>query len=138
MEIVEGKPNDKKIIVAQEIAFAKVLAGNNKVLRDRALKKLKKWLTVRGTGKWGKLSCYYYYFFFCIPHNQINLRYCLNFLVFSEEEFIRIWTGLFYCMWMSDKFLVQVRFLLNIIKKSLDIFIYSFIIKSIVFAGRAG
>lgn len=56
MEIVEGKPTDKKVIVAQEIAFAKVLAGNNKTLRDRAVKKLKKWLTVRGNGKWGTIN----------------------------------------------------------------------------------
>ncbi|KAK6619262.1 hypothetical protein RUM44_003644 [Polyplax serrata] len=86
MEIVQGKATDKKIIIAQEIAFAKVLAGNNKTLRDQALKKLKKWLKVRGHGKWA----------------------------FTEEEFIRIWTGLFYCMWMSDKFLVQEELAENI------------------------
>lgn len=52
-EVIQGKASDKKIVIAQEIAFAKVLAGNNKTLRDRALKKLTKWLTIRGNGKWG-------------------------------------------------------------------------------------
>lgn len=26
---------------------------------------------------------------------------------FNEEELLRIWKGLYYCMWMSDKMIVQ-------------------------------
>lgn len=34
--------------------------------------------------------------------NDLNI-----FLAFSDDDFKRIWKGLFYCMWMSDKMLVQ-------------------------------
>lgn len=27
---------------------------------------------------------------------------------FVDDDFMRIWKGLFYCMWMADKLLVQV------------------------------
>lgn len=27
---------------------------------------------------------------------------------FSQEELLKIWKGLFYCMWMQDKPLLQV------------------------------
>lgn len=27
---------------------------------------------------------------------------------FTDDDFMRIWKGLFYCMWMADKPLVQV------------------------------
>lgn len=35
------------LIVAQELKLARILAGNNKTLRDRTLKKLKKWFDAR-------------------------------------------------------------------------------------------
>lgn len=28
-------------------------------------------------------------------------------LAFSEDELMKLWKGLFYCMWMSDKPLIQ-------------------------------
>ena len=31
----------------------------------------------------------------------------LFFLAFTEADFMRLWKGLFYCMWMSDKPLTQ-------------------------------
>ncbi|KAG8231951.1 hypothetical protein J437_LFUL008871 [Ladona fulva] len=77
----------KALLVSQELFFAKTLAGNDKTKRDRALKKLHRWLysktrdTVSG---------------------------------FTEEDFMRIWKGLFYCMWMSDKPLVQEEVAENI------------------------
>ncbi|PSN32048.1 hypothetical protein C0J52_16701 [Blattella germanica] len=67
------------LLLAQEIEFAKVLAGNDKRLRDRGIKKLRKWLTVRSQG-----NC-----------------------EFTDDDFLRIWKGLYYCMWMADKLLVQ-------------------------------
>ena len=46
--------NDKKqvkkvLVVAQELKLARVLAGNNKTARDRALKSLKKWFQNRSS-----------------------------------------------------------------------------------------
>ncbi|KRT79421.1 hypothetical protein AMK59_6968, partial [Oryctes borbonicus] len=73
------KPTDKRtIVIAQEIKLAKVLAGNNKTLRDRALKRLKRWFEFRSR---------------TTP--------------FTEDDFMRLWKGLFYAMWMSDKPLFQ-------------------------------
>jgi ribosomal RNA-processing protein 1 len=43
----------KSVLVAQEIAFAKILAGNNKTLRDRGVKRLARWLRVRSSGRCG-------------------------------------------------------------------------------------
>lgn len=41
------KVNKKLLIIAQEIKLSKILAGNNKTLRDRALRKLPKWFEIR-------------------------------------------------------------------------------------------
>lgn len=41
------KSDKKLLIVAQEIKLAKILAGNNKSLRDRTLRKLMKWFEAR-------------------------------------------------------------------------------------------
>lgn len=50
------KIKDKKIlIIAQEIKFARLLANNDKRVRDKVLKNLKKWLTVRSHSSFGKL-----------------------------------------------------------------------------------
>ncbi|XP_059061176.1 ribosomal RNA processing protein 1 homolog [Achroia grisella] len=67
------------LVVAQEIKFARLLSGNEKKTRDRVLKALKKWLSN------------------CFEKSH----------VFKEDDFIRVWKGLFYAMWMSDKPLVQ-------------------------------
>ncbi|XP_044260629.1 ribosomal RNA processing protein 1 homolog [Tribolium madens] len=72
------KQAKKVLLVAQELKLARVLAGNNKTARDRALKSLRKWFQNRSTA---------------IP--------------FTEDDFLRLWKGLFYSMWMSDKPLVQ-------------------------------
>jgi hypothetical protein len=44
-------------LLAQEIAFAKILAGNNKTLRERGVKRLARWLNARSRGKCGKYVC---------------------------------------------------------------------------------
>ncbi|XP_072049300.1 LOW QUALITY PROTEIN: uncharacterized protein [Amphiura filiformis] len=62
-----------------ELSFAQRLAGNEKKTRDRAIKKLNQWIEARSK-KSG---------------------------AFSEEDLMKLWKGLFYCMWMSDKPLVQ-------------------------------
>lgn len=38
------------------------------------------------------------------------------FLAFTEDDFMRIWKGLFYSMWMSDKPLIQEECAENISK----------------------
>ncbi|KAL4219159.1 Ribosomal RNA processing protein 1 B [Mactra antiquata] len=63
-----------------EIQFAQNLAGNEKKKRDKALKKLRKYLKAKSSpGKGG----------------------------FTYEDFLKIWKGLHYCMWMQDKPLLQ-------------------------------
>ncbi|XP_014270200.1 ribosomal RNA processing protein 1 homolog isoform X2 [Halyomorpha halys] len=84
-----GKSKEELLSVAQEIAFAKALASNDKSLRDRALKKLKRWFSIKST------------------QESPGIR-------FTEEGFMRIWKGLFYCIWMSDKPLVQEECVENI------------------------
>ncbi|XP_057364663.1 ribosomal RNA processing protein 1 homolog [Daphnia carinata] len=62
-----------------EVYFARKLASNEKKIRDRSLKKLRRWIAARST----------------VPD------------AFSEDELMKLWKGLFYCMWMSDKPLIQ-------------------------------
>ncbi|XP_044575504.1 ribosomal RNA processing protein 1 homolog isoform X2 [Cotesia glomerata] len=76
---VKTPQQKKSLVIAQEIKFARILAGNNKNARAKKLKKLRTWLTLRSRST----------------------------IAFSESDFMRIWKGLYYCMWMSDKPLVQ-------------------------------
>ncbi|KAM6314331.1 ribosomal RNA processing protein 1 homolog B [Podargus strigoides] len=70
-----------------EIQFAQRLAANEKRIRDRALKKLRGYINVRTQRPGGG---------------------------FSQEELLKIWKGLFYCMWMQDKPLLQEELAGNI------------------------
>ncbi|XP_017754441.1 PREDICTED: ribosomal RNA processing protein 1 homolog [Eufriesea mexicana] len=74
-----NEKNKKVVVIAQEIKFARLLSSNDKVTRNRVLKNLRKWLTVRSQSSFA----------------------------FTEADFMRLWKGLFYCMWMSDKPLIQ-------------------------------
>ncbi|KAI8488732.1 Ribosomal RNA processing protein 1 B [Branchiostoma belcheri] len=65
---------------APEVKFAQHLAANEKKIRDKAVKKLRQWLEARSQARGGG---------------------------FEEDDMLKIWKGLFYCMWMSDKPLVQ-------------------------------
>ncbi|EDV28904.1 uncharacterized protein TRIADDRAFT_52238 [Trichoplax adhaerens] len=60
------------------ILFAKRLASNEKKIRDRSVRRLRLWLQKRS--------------------KEID---------FDEIEILKLWRGLFYCMWMSDKPLIQ-------------------------------
>ncbi|OCT93543.1 hypothetical protein XELAEV_18011221mg [Xenopus laevis] len=62
------------------VLLAQRLAGNDKKTRDRALRKLRNYLRARSACDTGG---------------------------FTQEELIKIWKGLFYCMWMQDKPLLQ-------------------------------
>ncbi|NXK86389.1 RRP1B protein, partial [Formicarius rufipectus] len=70
-----------------EVQFAQRLAANEKRIRDRALKKLRGYIGVRTQRPSGG---------------------------FSQEELLKIWKGLFYCMWMQDKPLLQEELAANI------------------------
>lgn len=74
-----AKVQKKALVIAHEIKFAKLLAGNDKKVRDKVLKNLKKWLAIRSESSFA----------------------------FVEQDFMRLWKGLYYCMWMSDKPLIQ-------------------------------
>lgn len=73
--------------VSQEVHFAHHLAANEKVTRDRALRKLTRWIRAK-SGRQG--------------------------MEFSEEALMKLWKGLFFCMWMSDKPFVQQELANNI------------------------
>ncbi|XP_062982638.1 ribosomal RNA processing protein 1 homolog B [Elgaria multicarinata webbii] len=70
-----------------EVQFAQRLAANEKRIRDRALKKLRGYITLRTQNPAGS---------------------------FTQEELLKIWKGLFYCMWMQDKPLLQEELSNNI------------------------
>lgn len=54
-----NKKDKKAIVIAQEIKFARLLSSNNKIIRDRVLKNLRKWLTVRSQSSFGKYLYFY-------------------------------------------------------------------------------
>ncbi|XP_037776093.1 ribosomal RNA processing protein 1 homolog A-like isoform X2 [Penaeus monodon] len=64
----------------QESLFAQKLADNDKKNRDKAIKTLRKYFSAKSTTKRRG---------------------------FSHDEMMKIWKGLFYCMYMADKPLVQ-------------------------------
>lgn len=67
-------------IQAAEIIFAQKLASNEKPERSKALLKLRKYIRVRSGRAQGG---------------------------FGEDELMKIWKGLFYCVWMQDMPLLQ-------------------------------
>jgi len=66
-----------------EVQFAQKLAANEPGMRNKAVKKLRKWFSSRQEP-------------------------------FSDAEMMRLWKGLYYCFWMSDKSLVQEELAENI------------------------
>uniref|UniRef100_A0A8C4UQW0 Uncharacterized protein n=1 Tax=Falco tinnunculus TaxID=100819 RepID=A0A8C4UQW0_FALTI len=76
----QGQAMAPAAVQPPEIQFAQRLAANEKRIRDRALKKLRGYISVRTQRTAGG---------------------------FSQEELLKIWKGLFYCMWMQDKPLLQ-------------------------------
>ncbi|XP_029568168.1 ribosomal RNA processing protein 1 homolog B isoform X2 [Salmo trutta] len=63
-----------------EIQFAQRLASNEKPMRTKAIKKLRKYISVRSQKIQGG---------------------------FEGDELLKLWKGLFYCLWMQDKPLLQ-------------------------------
>ncbi|XP_030872570.1 ribosomal RNA processing protein 1 homolog B isoform X2 [Leptonychotes weddellii] len=64
-----------------ELQFAQRLASHEKGIRDRAVKKLRQYISVKTQRETGG---------------------------FSQEELLKIWKGLFYCMWVQDEPLLQL------------------------------
>lgn len=56
---VKQEENSKARVIAQEIKFARLLASKEKKVRDKVLKKLKNWLTVRAQSSFGKFFLYF-------------------------------------------------------------------------------
>ena len=69
-----------KLIGSAEVYFAKKLANNDVKVRNRALKRLKAWLSKKTETVDSAIS---------------------------DDDLLKIWKGLFYCMWYSDSYLVQ-------------------------------
>lgn len=74
----EKIPNEV-LVIAQEVKIINALASNDLSQRTKQLKKLRRWLSIRSNSSFP----------------------------FNEEDFLRIWKGLYYMMWMSDKPMVQ-------------------------------
>ncbi|MXQ82256.1 hypothetical protein E5288_WYG010894 [Bos mutus] len=69
-----------RVKLPPEIQLAQRLAGNEQVTRDRAVRKLRKYIVARTQLAEGG---------------------------FTHDELLKVWKGLFYCMWMQDKPLLQ-------------------------------
>ncbi|ALC39960.1 Nnp-1 [Drosophila busckii] len=67
------------LVIAQEVKIVRALACNDLTKRNRQLRKLRKWFQLRARSSFP----------------------------FTEDDFMRIWKGLYYNVWMSDKPLVQ-------------------------------
>ncbi|XP_015265253.1 PREDICTED: ribosomal RNA processing protein 1 homolog B [Gekko japonicus] len=84
-----------------EIQFAQRLAANEKRIRDRALKKLRGYIILRTQD--------------LAEHVVLSTKEPGSVPGgFNQEEFLKIWKGLFYCMWMQDKPLLQEELSNNI------------------------
>ncbi|XP_022703154.1 ribosomal RNA processing protein 1 homolog A-like isoform X1 [Varroa jacobsoni] len=72
---------------SEEIYFAQHLASNDLRVRTKALNRLRKWMLLRSQKEEAE---------------------------FSFDGMMKLWKGLFYCMWMADKPLVQQELADNI------------------------
>lgn len=98
-ELPKNEMEAKVHLITQDIKFAQALAGNDKKIRDKFLKNLKQWLSTRSSTSYRKPT-----------HTPFLIHQVSNFplpTAFSDQDFLRLWKGLFYCMWMSDKPLIQ-------------------------------
>uniref|UniRef100_A0A665W6C0 Ribosomal RNA processing 1 n=1 Tax=Echeneis naucrates TaxID=173247 RepID=A0A665W6C0_ECHNA len=77
-----------------EVQFAQKLASNEKSVRTKAIKKLRKYINVRSQNSTGG---------------------------FTSDDLLKLWKGLFYCLWMQDKPLLQAE-----LSKQISTLIHSF------------
>ncbi|XP_022220078.1 ribosomal RNA processing protein 1 homolog [Drosophila obscura] len=78
-EPTQPKVPKELLVIAQEVKIVRALACNDVTKRNRQIRKLRKWFKLRANSSFS----------------------------FTEDDFLRIWKGLYYNMWMSDKPLVQ-------------------------------
>ncbi|SPP85767.1 ribosomal RNA processing protein 1 homolog [Drosophila guanche] len=78
-EPTQPKVPKELIVIAQEVKIVRALACNDLTKRNRQMRKLRKFFELRANTTFS----------------------------FTEDDFMRIWKGLYYNMWMSDKPLVQ-------------------------------
>lgn len=81
-----------------EERFAQRLGSNDLPVRNKALKRLSKWVEERSALKDGKILT---------PTVHVAMD-CVHTIGFTEMELLKLWKGLHVCMWHSDKPLVQV------------------------------
>ena len=83
-----------------EERFAQRLGSNDLPVRNKALKRLSKWVEERSALKDGKIH------YGCTFRPRGHRLF--KFTGFTEMELLKLWKGLHVCMWHSDKPLVQV------------------------------
>ena len=90
--------------------FARKLASNEAKVRNRALSRLKMYLTIRSKNDGSKHcvhardTCARAPTCLCIA--SIDCMFLCS--DFDHVEMLKLWKGLYFCMWMADKPLVQV------------------------------
>ncbi|XP_034473574.1 ribosomal RNA processing protein 1 homolog [Drosophila innubila] len=77
--VPQAKVPKELLVIAQEVKIVRALACNDLTKRNRQIRKLRKWFQLRAVSSFP----------------------------FTEDDFMRIWKGLYYNVWMSDKPLVQ-------------------------------
>ncbi|KAL7739921.1 hypothetical protein ACLKA6_003397 [Drosophila palustris] len=77
--VSQPKVPKELLVIAQEVKIVRALACNDLTKRNRQIRKLRKWFQLRAVSSFP----------------------------FTEDDFMRIWKGLYYNVWMSDKPLVQ-------------------------------
>lgn len=77
--VSQPKVPKELLVIAQEVKIVRALACNDLIKRNRQIRKLRKWFQLRA----------------------------ISSFPFTENDFMRIWKGLYYNVWMSDKPLVQ-------------------------------
>lgn len=60
----------KALVLAQEIKITRLLANNDKKVRDKVLKRLEKWLVARSQSSFGKLICSIFYIYLYTSSNN--------------------------------------------------------------------
>ena len=88
---VKQPKSGKALIIAQEIKFARLLASKDKKVRDKVLKNLKKWLTVRSHSSFGKCFNFSDYLHICLAicGRMVTLsNISLNSCTFSAVVFV--------------------------------------------------
>ncbi|KAG8507166.1 Ribosomal RNA processing protein 1A [Galemys pyrenaicus] len=82
-----------RVQLPPEVQLAQRLAGNEQVTRDRAVRRLRKYIVARTQKAAGRSR---------------ESEWCwLRAGGFTHDELLKIWKGLFYCMWMQDQPLLQ-------------------------------